>query len=99
MKTIVAATAFAVALGTLVPAAQAQPGHTGFYGTLCYANASFDHLNLGAVQGRLGYRMARWFGVEGDVLLGVGKDSRIIDGDRFDFKLKHAETLYAVAFL
>jgi outer membrane immunogenic protein len=99
MNTFIAATACAVALGMLVPAARAQTAHSGLYGTLGYANASFDHLNLGAAQGRLGYRMVRWFGVEGDVLFGLRKDSRTIDGDRFDFKLKHAETVYAVAFL
>jgi outer membrane immunogenic protein len=99
MKTIIVATASAVALSTFVPAAGAQTAPSRFYGTLGYGHATRDELNLGAVQGRLGYRWSRWFGIEGDVLFGVQDDSLTIDGDRINFDLKHAEAIFAVVFL
>jgi hypothetical protein len=99
MKTLMVA-ASAAALAGLVPGiAAAQTAPTGVYASLGYGNANLDPLNLGAIQGRLGYRFNNWFGVEGEAGVGVREDTATYSGIAIDFKLKHQEAIYAVGFL
>ena len=69
MKALITA-ASALALAALLPAAAsaqtAPTSGTTFYGTLGYADTDLDHVNLGAIQGRLGARFGQYFGVEGE---------------------------------
>jgi hypothetical protein len=99
MKILIAA-ASAAALAAVVPAAaQAQTATTGVYGSVGYAHTSADDVNLGAIGGRLGYRVNNWFGVEGEVAFGVKDDTVNIGGVPVDVKLNHAEAIYGVGFI
>jgi outer membrane immunogenic protein len=103
MKTLIAA-ASAAALVSLAPGlAQAQTATTGLYGNLGYANANVDDFNFGGIQGRLGWRMNDWFGVEGELALGINEESVSIPTTqgpaRVDLKVKHAEAVYGVGFI
>ena len=104
MKAFMAAASAAV-LACAVPAiaaAQTAPP-TGLYGTLGYSNSHADDVNLGAIQGRLGYRLNGWLGVEGELAGGVKSDdisgtvgTNLVTGK---LKLSHQEAIYAVGFL
>ncbi|MCR5880014.1 porin family protein [Phenylobacterium sp. J367] len=100
MKILLAA-ASAAAMAFVVPAiAQAQTAATtGVYGGVGYAAVDADDVNLGALQGRLGYRFSPWLGVEGEAAFGV-KDDDIDIGVGTDAKveLKHQLAAYAVGF-
>jgi len=102
MKILIAA---AVAgLSVLPAAALAQTAApTGVYGTLGYADAHTDGVDLGAIEGRLGYRFNNWLGVEGELAGGVkdDKSSQAVGGGTVDTKIKlqHEEAIYGVGFL
>lgn len=97
MKSLVIA-ASAAALAMAAPAlAQAQD--TGWYGSVGYANVDIDPVNLGALQGRLGYRMHPNFGVEGELGFGVGDDSVNVAGANVDVELNTQAAVYAVGYL
>lgn len=99
MKILIAA-ASAAALASLAPAmAQAQTATTGVYGSLGYAHIDGDDVNLGAIGGRLGYRVNDWFGVEGELGFGVKDDTVNLAGVPVDVKLNHAEAIYGVGFI
>jgi outer membrane immunogenic protein len=104
MKTLIAAASVA-ALSALVPAlAQAQTvASPGAYGTLGYADAHTSGVDLGAIQGRLGYHVNNWFGVEGELAGGVTSDksSTVVSGTTVNTKtkLQHEEAIYGVGFL
>ena len=101
MKSLIAAASVAV-LGVAAPAiAQAQTAApTGFYGSLGYAGTSYSGYDVGAIQGRLGYRLNNWLGAEGEVSGGV-KDDKVNVGPGVDAKVKldHQEAIYGVGFL
>lgn len=98
MKMLFAA-ASAAAIALVAPAvAQAQDAPVGVYGNLGYANTHADGVNLGAIGGRLGYRMNNWFGVEGELAGGVKSDDVNVGGVNAKVKLRHAEAIYAVGF-
>jgi opacity protein-like surface antigen len=104
MKNALVAAASAAALVSLAPAlahAQTAPS-TGLYGTLGYANTHTQDLNLGSIQGRLGYRMGTWLGVEGELSGGVKGEERteVVNGVPVsgDVKLKESAAIYAVGF-
>jgi len=103
MKKALIAAASAAALAALAPAfAQAQTAPTGLYGNLGYSNAHADDLDLGAIQGRLGYRFNDYFGVEGELAGGVKDEegSQTVGGTTVNTKLEleHQEAIYAVGF-
>jgi outer membrane immunogenic protein len=102
MKALITA-ASALALAALLPAAaSAQTANTGttFYGTLGYDNTSLDHVDLGAIQGRLGVRFGQYFGVEGELAGGVKSDTiSVAPGTDVKVKLDHQEAIYGVGFL
>ncbi len=98
MKLMIIAASAAAALCAAAPAF-AQDASTSplsnVYGTLGYANAHTNGTNLGAIEGRLGYRFTRYLGAEGDLAFGVNHD----DQAGVDFKLKNSYAGYAVGFL
>ena len=107
MKALITAVSFA-ALATLLPAAASAQAaaNTGspfsgttFYGTLGYDDTSLDHVNLGAIQGRLGARFGQYFGVEGELSGGVVSDKVNVGGTDVKVKLDSQEALYGVGFL
>jgi hypothetical protein len=99
MKALFAAASVA-ALVSVVPAiAQAQAAPTtGVYGSVGYANVDGDGVNLGAIQGRLGYRMNSWLGVEGEGAIGIQDDDVDIGGTDVNVDLKHQFAGYVVGF-
>jgi len=103
MKTFIAAACAATALCSLPALAQAQEAPTGVYGTLGYADAHSRHTDLGAIQGRLGYRIIPYAGVEGEVAFGVHKDDTnvltALGNVNGRAELKHQEAIYGVGFL
>lgn len=103
MKTILAAAATAAAVCALSGAAQAQTVPAGVYGSLGYADAHGNSSDLGAIQGRLGYRFMPNLGVEGEAAFGVNKDSTNVDTAlgtiRGKAELKSQYAAYGVGFL
>jgi hypothetical protein len=100
MKSLIGAASVA-AIAALVPAfAQAQTAApTGVYGTLGYAGASMGGADVGAIQGRLGYRFSPYLGVEGELAGGVKSDTVDIGGVDAKVKVQHQEAIYGVGFL
>ena len=102
MKLIFAAASVA-AIGAALPAfAQAQDAApvTGLYGTLGYAGTDSSGVDLGAIQGRLGYRANNWLGLEGEASGGVKNDKvNVAPGVDAKVKLEHQEAIYGVGFL
>lgn len=93
-----AAAAATLALG--VQSANAQdattPSGTSFYGTLGYAGHNvYDH-ELGTVQGRLGARFGRYFGVEGEIAGGVNHAGL---GGHDSAGINDQEAIYGVGYL
>ena len=99
MKSLIALAATAAVLAVPAMASAQTFAPTTFYGSLGYANASIDDVNLGAVQGRLGARFGQYLGVEGEAAAGVKEDSVTITGIKVDLKMKHEVAIYAVGFL
>lgn len=102
MKTLMIAAASAATLATVgfAGAASAQDtSDTTVYGTIGYANVSADDgadVNLGALQGRIGARFGKYFGVEGELATGVKDDSFDVLGTNVDVDLKHEVGVFAV---
>lgn len=98
MKTLIAAASAATVLA-LAGAAQAQTAPVGVYGSVGYANAHSDNVDLGAIQGRLGYRFMPYVGLEGEAAFGVKKDDVTVAGVTGRAKLEHEAAIYGVGFL
>jgi opacity protein-like surface antigen len=103
MKSLFATAAVAVLVSAVPAIASAQTANTGVYGTLGYADAHGSGVDLGTVQGRLGYRFNDWLGVEGEVAGGVKSDdvSTTVGTSTVTGKAKidHQEAIYGVGFL
>jgi outer membrane immunogenic protein len=103
MKNALIAAASLAAIATVVPAAaQAQDAtatNTGAYVNLNGVLGDYGSADVGAIQGRLGYRFMPYLGVEGELAGGVKSDKDTIAGVRVTQKLKHEEAAYAVGFL
>jgi outer membrane immunogenic protein len=103
MKILIVAAGAALCLAPAVALAQSATAPTGLYGTLGYADAHTDGVNLGAIQGRLGWRFNNWLGVEGELAAGVhdDKSSTTVGGVNIDTKVKlqNSEAIYGVGFL
>jgi len=102
MKSLIAAASLSV-VAVAAPAmaqdvGQIQP-HA--YGNIGYANVGPGAANLDAIQGRLGYRLNNYLGVEGELGFGLGSDKVGIAPGAEDMKVKmrHQEALYGVGFL
>jgi len=75
-------------------------GQVQVYGTLGYSNLDGNGVDLSAVQGRLGARYGRYFGVEGE-LAGGTDDLHTTDsaGTPLKVGLRNQEAIYGVGFL
>ncbi len=88
MKTLmIAASAAVLSLAAMPAVAQAQA-----YGTIGYAGVDAEGANLGAVQGRLGYKFTPMFGVEGEAAFGISDDT--VSG--VDVEMKHEVGVFGV---
>jgi opacity protein-like surface antigen len=103
MKTLIATASAAAAFCVMPALAQAQEAPTGVYGTLGYADAHSNSSDLGVIQGRLGYRVMPYAGVEGEAAFGVKKDDVDVSTALGDIngraELKHEFAAYGVGFL
>jgi hypothetical protein len=100
MKSLIATAALAAIAAAVVPAAaSAQTAAPGAYGSIGYSAANQEGVDLGAIQGRLGYRFSPYLGVEGELAGGVKEDDTNIAGVPVDVKLEHQEAIYGVGFL
>jgi hypothetical protein len=94
------ATVAVLGLSTPVLAQEQVVAPTGIYGTFGYAGTSQSDVDLGALQGRIGYRFNNWLGAEGELAVGVkGDTQRVAPGVDAKFKLDHQEALYGVGFV
>lgn len=88
MKTLmIAASAAVLSLAAMPAVAQAQA-----YGTVGYAGVDAEGANLGAVQGRLGYKFTPMFGVEGEAAFGISDDT--VSG--VEVEMKHEVGVFGV---
>jgi outer membrane immunogenic protein len=103
MKSLMIAAASVATLATVgfagAASAQDTATDTTVYGTVGYANVAADgdaDVNLGAIQGRIGARFGKYFGVEGELATGVVEDDFDVLGTNVDVKLKHEVGVFAV---
>jgi outer membrane immunogenic protein len=102
MKTLIATSAAILLATAAIPAvADAQDANTGtsFYGTLGYAGANAEGVDLGAIQGRVGARFGQYLGVEGELAGGVAKDKTWVAGTPVKIGLDHQAAVYGVGFV
>lgn len=99
MKALFAAASVAALAFTVPAIAQAQTAPvSNVYASAGYAHVDGDGVNLGALQGRLGYRANSWLGVEGEAAIGVKDDDVNIAGTDVNVELKHQLAAYVVGF-
>ena len=94
-------TAAILALGLAAPAlasAQTTSGISG-YGTLGVTADQTNGADTSAVQGRLGARFGRYFGVEGELAAGMTGDKTTVAGTEIKTSLRNEKALYGVGFL
>ncbi|MDP1875706.1 porin family protein [Phenylobacterium sp.] len=99
MKSLITAAAAVAVLAAVPAAVQAQPIGSEVYGSVGYAQSRSDGLDLGAIQGRAGVKINEYFGVEGELALGVKDDSFRVGGADVDVELEHSAAIYGVGFL
>jgi len=88
MKTLmIAASAAVLSLAAIPAAAQAQT-----YGTIGYAGVDAEGADVGAIQGRLGYKFTPYLGVEGEAAFGIKGDT--VSG--IDVDMKHEIGVFGV---
>ncbi|MDP2261295.1 MAG: porin family protein [Caulobacter sp.] len=88
MKTLmIAASAAVLSLAAMPAAAQAQA-----YGTVGYAGVDAEGANIGALQGRVGYKFNPVLAVEGEAAFGIQDDT--VSG--IDVKMKHEVGVFGV---
>jgi hypothetical protein len=101
MKSLIAMAGVAVVAAWTPVFARAQTAPvTGVYGNIGYTGLHNSDIELGAIQGRLGYRLNNWLGVEGELAAGV-KDDKVAVAPGVDakVKLRHEEAIYGVGFM
>jgi len=103
MKALFAAASAAVVVSAAPAIATAQTANTGVYGTIGYADTRGSGVDLGTIQGRLGYRFNDWLGVEGELAGGVTSEgvgttvgTSTVTGKA---QIDHQEAIYGVGFL
>ena len=100
MKTLIATAAAFATLATVPAIAQAQNlSPTTVYGSVGYAQARQEGVDLGVVQGRLGARFGQYLGVEGELAGGVKDDSTQVAGVPVDVELQHQAAIYGVGYV
>ena len=96
MKRLLIAAAAAALTTAAAPAFAQDTVSTGWYGNLGYTSADSDDVTLGAVTGRLGYRLHPNWAVEGEVSFGTN-DEDVVPGT--SVKLDNQEAIYGVGIL
>lgn len=98
MKTLLAAAA-GIALLAGASAASAES-----YASIGYSRIDLEGVKLGAVNARLGTNINPWFGIEGEIAIGVDDDSETVPAGDPNFPagtyavdLKHQVAAFAVA--
>jgi outer membrane immunogenic protein len=99
MKSLIALAATTAVLAVPAIASAQSLSPTTVYGSLGYANANIDDVNLGAIQGRLGARFGQYLGVEGELAAGVKEDDVNVAGTNVNVKLQHQAAIYGVGYL
>jgi hypothetical protein len=104
MKNALIAAAGVAAIAAALPAASQAQGlfaptpNTGVYANLNAGLADGGSADLGVIQGRLGYRMNNWLGVEAEGATGIKSDTDTIAGVDVNTKLRHEFAGYVVGF-
>jgi hypothetical protein len=95
-----AAAAATIAVGVASAASAQTLQAPAFYGNLGYSfiDGGSD-AQLGAIHGRLGAQLHRYFAVEAEGSFGVDGDSAVIGGLPVRTKLRHSAAAYAVGVL
>jgi hypothetical protein len=96
LSAAVAAALIGAAFAVQPAAAQDTGPSTYVYGTLGYANHGVGGADLGTIQGRIGDKFSRYFGVEGEFGGGVNRDS--IGGNE-SVRINDQEAVYGVGYL
>ena len=91
MKSLIAAAAFAAL-------ALATPAGAQVYATVGYTAVDVNPVNLGALGGRVGYRINPYVGVEAEANFGVDDDKVDVLGVPVKVELKRSVAAYAVGF-
>lgn len=102
MKNTLIATTTLAAFAAIVPAAawaQATEAPLGVYGNANLGIANRGDADLKILQGRLGYRINPYVGVEGELATGLKSDTDTIGGVKVNTKLQHEAAAYVVGFL
>lgn len=99
MRLMFAAAAVAAIAAAAPAIANAQDAEAGAYVNLGYAHTSSGGLDFGAVGARLGYRVNKWVGVEGEGAFGVDDDKLDVSGTSVKVELKHTLAAYLVGFV
>ncbi len=100
MNKWIAAAAAAATVAGLPAIAQAQDAadNIGAYVNIGGAYASQDGIHLGAIQGKVGYRLHPNFGVEGEAAFGVDDDSLTVGTATAKIELSHQFAAYVIGF-
>jgi outer membrane immunogenic protein len=97
-RTLLAAVTGLGAAALLAPAASAQIyGGAGYQ--LFTADVEGEDATVGGVMGRLGYKANPFFGVEGEVAIGIQEDSFDVLGTEVDVSLENSYGVFAVGWL
>ncbi len=101
MKSIISAAVAAAAAASVAAPALADEATDIFTGyvNLGYSYADFSPAHLHVLQGRIGARFQRYFGVEGEGAFGVSSDTVSQGGFTINTKLKSEFAGYAVGYL
>lgn len=97
MRILLLSAAAVALMGT--PALAQDNTRTGLYGSLGYSQMDGADGDLGAVTGRLGTRLNRNLGIEGELSTGVRDDDVSFGGIDGSLKLDYDAAAYGVAYL
>ena len=98
MKRVLSVAAGLAAAAIIAPAASAQVYGGVGYSTFT-ADAGGEDATVGGVMGRLGFKSNPFFGVEGEVAIGIQEDNFDVLGTQVDVSLENSYGVYAVGWL
>lgn len=101
MKTLIIAASALMATAAVPALAHAQSTElTGLYGSLGYGHTdAAGGVDVGAIQGRLGYRANPYLGVEGELGYGIARDTVTVGTTDIRVKQRGEAAAYGVGFL
>jgi outer membrane immunogenic protein len=98
MKRVLSVAAGLAAAAIIAPAASAQVYGGVGYSTFT-ADAGGEDATVGGVMGRLGFKSNPFFGVEGELAIGIQEDNFDVLGTQVDVSLENSYGVYAVGWL